>query len=184
MSVCPEVQQDVTSTVPGDHCTNETATTSQVLLPLGWAQVGATLQLPLKDTLLPRGLNLIPSLFWFCQSLQEPTCCLLPQVFMLWWHFLSSTALCGLLEKGGDFHLPVQDKMARNYEPIYIYVWEEINIEGCKRALEFGHMFIHTIFGPDSNSSLAEMKTSSCRAVPRNSLQQFSPGSVDNYLKL
>ena len=54
--------------------------------------------------------------------------------FTLWWHFPSARALCGLLEKGGHFHLPIQDKMARNYEPIYIYVWEESTIEGCKTA--------------------------------------------------
>jgi len=43
VSVFPEVQQDVTSAVPKDHCTNETATAIQVVLPLGWPQVGATL---------------------------------------------------------------------------------------------------------------------------------------------
>lgn len=104
--------------------------------------------------------------------------------FMLWWHFPAARALFGLLEKGRHFHLPIQDEMAHNYEPIYIYVWEESPIEGCITALEFGHMFIHSIFRPGSNSSLAEMKTSSCRAVPSNSLQKFSPGSIENYIKL
>lgn len=74
--------------------------------------------------------------------------------------------------------------MACHYETIYIYVWEGSTMEGCITALEFGHMFMQKIFGPNSNSSLAEIKTSSCREVPSNSLQQFSPGSRENYIKL
>lgn len=35
---------------------------------------------------------------------------------------------------------------------------EGSTIGGCETAMEFGHMFIHIIFVPDSNLFLAEMK--------------------------
>lgn len=83
--------------------------------------------------------------------------------FLFCWHIPSGRTLCGLLEKGGHVNLPIQSKTACIYELFYIYVWEGSTIGGCKTTLEFGHMFIHIIFVPDSNLSLAEMKTSSCR---------------------